>query len=804
MDEGEPPVSSRTQAAGTTAGPGPVDAEWRRHPADVARLVATVIIALLLIGLSAVSPAAVRSFSAGVIDLVRLIPGSIRSFILGFAQVAAAVGPPLTAAWLLHRRRGRLLVTAGASAAVAAVILALLQGWLDSRLPPAVDIEQDANSWLTGAAFPSGSYLAALAAVVVVLGAGTTREWRRVGVGLLVVTALIRIATAVTVPLDVGVTMAVGAAAGSLALVVFGAPVRRVSIEDLLDAVRSLGVPARDIVEVGNPQGNSRTFRTSEPPAIVKLVGRDERAAELFARSLKALRVRGMEDDRARWSAVANARNEALAGLIAGSRGVRVAPVLAVGGNEDRDGITVLGEVAGTRLDALDSDQIDDDLLHRIWAQVHLLHDARIAHRWLDASNVLITPSGEPVLVDWRWSAVGAEPSVLAVDIADLLVSLSAVVGVERTVAAASAEVDAGSLAAAVPLIQPLVLSGGNKKIVKQRPELVGEVRAALAEATGTEDVKPAEVARLSMARVVGWVGMAVLVYVILGFASNAGQIGDALGEANWAYLLPMVVTTVVGTVGGAISMIGVVPQRLPFLQTVQVMYAQSFLNRFTPANAGGMALRTKYLQAHGSDLTVAAASIGITSAASGVMQVVVFVVVALWAGRSDAIELDMPDLSSVAPILAAVLVLAGLVAITPWGRKAIFGTVVPNVAKAWVELRKVASNPAKLTQLFGGALLAKLANLVAFVLANRALGVTAGAAILCLLFMTANTVASAAPTPGGVGAIEAALVTVLTSIGIESGQAISVVVVFRAITYWLPVLPAYIALTHLRRNDVI
>ena len=65
-------------------------------------------------------------------------------------------------------------------------------------------------------------------------------------------------------------------------------------------------------------------------------------------------------------------------------------------------------------------------------------------------------------------------------------------------------------------------------------------------------------------------------------------------------------------------------------------------------------------------------------------------------------------------------------------------------------------------------------------------------------------TLAAAAPTPGGVGAIEAALVTVPTSVGVESGQAIPVVVVFRVVTYWLPIVPAYAALTHLRRTGVV
>ena len=75
---------------------------------------------------------------------------------------------------------------------------------------------------------------------------------------------------------------------------------------------------------------------------------------------------------------------------------------------------------------------------------------------------------------------------------------------------------------------------------------------------------------------------------------------------------------------------------------------------------------------------------------------------------------------------------------------------------------------------------------------------------MLCLLYMTANTVASAAPTPGGVGVIEAALVAVLTGVGVESAQAISVVVLFRLITYWLPIPFCWLALNHLRRTNVL
>ena len=60
-------------------------------------------------------------------------------------------------------------------------------------------------------------------------------------------------------------------------------------------------------------------------------------------------------------------------------------------------------------------------------------------------------------------------------------------------------------------------------------------------------------------------------------------------------------------------------------------MFGQSFLNRFTPMNAGGMAMRIRYLQKGGTDVAVATAAVGLTSLASGVVQVSFIVFFFLW-----------------------------------------------------------------------------------------------------------------------------------------------------------------------------
>ena len=61
-------------------------------------------------------------------------------------------------------------------------------------------------------------------------------------------------------------------------------------------------------------------------------------------------------------------------------------------------------------------------------------------------------------------------------------------------------------------------------------------------------------------------------------------------------------------------------------------------------------------------------------------------------------------------------------------------------------------------------------------------------------VYLAAAVIAAASPTPGGLGAIEAALIAGLTGIGISSGAAVSAVLIYRLATYWLPVLPGWLS----------
>ena len=76
--------------------------------------------------------------------------------------------------------------------------------------------------------------------------------------------------------------------------------------------------------------------------------------------------------------------------------------------------------------------------------------------------------------------------------------------------------------------------------------------------------------------------------------------------------------------------------------------------------------------------------------------------------------------------------------------------------------------------------------------------------AAIAVVYLTGSVVGQAAPTPGGLGAVEAAMAAGLTLAGLDSGLAFSAVLLYRVITFWLPTIPGYFAFNWLQRNNYL
>jgi uncharacterized membrane protein YbhN (UPF0104 family) len=73
------------------------------------------------------------------------------------------------------------------------------------------------------------------------------------------------------------------------------------------------------------------------------------------------------------------------------------------------------------------------------------------------------------------------------------------------------------------------------------------------------------------------------------------------------------------------------------------------------------------------------------------------------------------------------------------------------------------------------------------------------------LLVMTFGVLAaSVTPTPGGTGGAELGLVVALMAIGITSHQALTVALLYRFLTFWLPILPGFVCFQIVLRKHYI
>jgi uncharacterized protein (TIRG00374 family) len=117
-----------------------------------------------------------------------------------------------------------------------------------------------------------------------------------------------------------------------------------------------------------------------------------------------------------------------------------------------------------------------------------------------------------------------------------------------------------------------------------------------------------------------------------------------------------------------------------------------------------------------------------------------------------------------------------------------------------------VAQHPRKLAEGFGGALLLSAAYILCLAACVRAFDRSVPSiASIAVVYLTGIVLGSVIPTPGGLGTVETALIAELTTVaGLPSAVAVSAVLLFRLLTFWLPVPVGWVALNYLERKQAL
>ena len=220
------------------------------------------------------------------------------------------------------------------------------------------------------------------------------------------------------------------------------------------------------------------------------------------------------------------------------------------------------------------------------------------------------------------------------------------------------------------------------------------------------------------------------------------------------------------------------------------------------PAAIGNIALNTRYLLKAGVPSAVAGASVGLAQLAQFTSYVTLLIVAGVIAGTGPTSSFE-PPAKVVVAIPIVVMMLIALFAI-PRVRAAFRTSVLPRVRAVVPQVLGVLQHPVKLAQLLGGAMLLDSAFVFALFCATRAFGATTPIAAVAVVYFAGAIIGSAVPTPGGLGGVEAALSAGLIAVGAESSVAVSAVLLFRLVTYWIPIPFGWLSLHRLQKLEAI
>ena len=358
------------------------------------------------------------------------------------------------------------------------------------------------------------------------------------------------------------------------------------------------------------------------------------------------------------------------------------------------------------------------------------------------------------------------------------------------------------ALAASGPYLQPLALSAATRRLASK--SLMQELRVEVAAVSGIEPVELERLVRVRPRTILITAALAGAFYVLLPQLANVDDSFQAIKDANWGWLAVSIVMSLFTYVGSAIGMAGGVTPALPFGPNLEVQLASSFVNRVSPANVGGMALNVRFLQKAGIGTPEAVTGVGLNSLVGAVVHILLLIVFFAWAGQDVGNAFAIPGGSAILIAIPVVLAIVGIVIATRRGRRLLQTHVLGFFKNAFSSATTLARSPTKLAALFGGSLIVTLAYIGALAAAVAAVHGHLSIAEVGAVYLGASIIAAAAPTPGGLGALEAATVAGLTGMGMASGPAVAAVLSYRLVTYWLPILPGWISFQLLERRGLI
>ncbi len=646
--------------------------------------------------------------------------------------------------------------------------------------------------------------LAGATAVVVVVGPELVRSVRVLATWLVPLASLGAVVLGASLPSGALAGLALGLAAGAIARLAFGTAAGVPPTAQVRDAIASLGIEVSDLRPSAQQHVGAAEYvgHDAEGHALkVRVLGRDAQDTQRLARQWRLLSYKDPPRS-APTGRLEQVEHEALATLMAAQARVRVPEVVTAALGPNGDALIVTRQPDVEPLELSSPEQVSDETLEDLWQQVERLQ--AISHGRLNLSNVVIGDGG-PMLLDLSAATLGAPQSALDMDLAELLVACTVLVGPERTLGKAVAAGWGDDVARVLPYLQRAALTPHLRDLARAHEVGLKDLREEAAKATGQEvpAIVPLRRMRPRDLLLTALLGVAAYLLITQLAKIGFGTIAAELGRAQVAWIVVGLIVAQLTFVAGGVSFRGAVPAPLPLLPCVVLQSAIKFINLTVPSSAGRIGINVRFLQRMGTPTPQAFGA----GAVDDVSEKIVEIALVLLTIPFVHIAVNASDLKGGAPsgrLIVAVLIVLALIVLALLFVPFIRAKVLPPIRSAFSALWAVARDRQKRLELFGGQLGVEVFYALTLGAAALAYGVHLSFAQLLLVNTAASAFSSLIPSPGGVGTAEASLTAGLVAMGVDNSTAFAIAFTHRLCTYYLPPIWGYFSLRWLQQKAYV
>jgi uncharacterized protein (TIRG00374 family) len=444
------------------------------------------------------------------------------------------------------------------------------------------------------------------------------------------------------------------------------------------------------------------------------------------------------------------------------------------------------------------------EVMHlEVWQALQNMHRAQISHGDLRAEEIRAV-DGQVLFGGFSAAEFGAYDTRFQADIAQLLLTTGSLFGAESAVHTAIGVVGEQAVVNASRRLTRTAMPRLLRASVPDAGEVMAAVRDEVLRQTDEDRIEAARTTRFSRNQIIQLVLLIGLVYVAYPYISQVPTFFSELRTANWWWGLLGLTVSALTYVGAAMALWGCAGGSVNPRNLLLMQIANTFAATTTPAGVGGLALSVRFLQRSGLGAVKATAAVALQQAVQVITHVVLLIVFSVAAGASTNLEHFVPNATVLYLAAGALLGALGAAMFVPKVRRWLRTEVRPQLAEVVSELRTMAHEPRRLAMIVLGCASITLGAAGALWAAIEAFGGHTTFVTVTVVTMVGGTLASAAPTPGGVGAVEAALIGGLAAFGVTAAIGVPAVLLYRVLTCWLPVFCGWPIMRWMTTSDMI